>query len=175
MVLETDRLTLREYVTEDFDALFEIVSDIETMQHYPEPFDEDKTRSWIQWNLDNYKKCGFGLWAVVLKETGEFIGDCGITIQDIDGEMLPEIGYHIHKKYWRKGFAKEAARAVRDWVFLNTQYDIIYSYMKYTNVGSYSTALANGMKKVKEYQDPKNTISYVYAITREEWKKMKEN
>ena len=55
MVLETDRLTLREYVTEDFDALFEIVSDIETMQHYPAPFDEDKTRSWIQWNLDNYK------------------------------------------------------------------------------------------------------------------------
>ena len=91
------------------------------LQHYPAPFDEDKTRSWIQWNLDNYKKCGFGLWAVVLKETGEFIGDCGITIQDIDGEMLPEIGYHIHKKYWRKGFAKEAARAVRDWVFLNTQ------------------------------------------------------
>ena len=175
MVLETDRLTLREYVTEDFDALFEIVSDIETMQHYPAPFDEDKTRSWIQWNLDNYKKCGFGLWAVVLKETGKFIGDCGITIQDIDGEMLPEIGCHIHKKYWRKGFAKEAARAVRDWVFLNTQYDIIYSYMKYTNIGSYSTALANGMKKVKEYQDPKNTISYVYAITREEWKKMKEN
>ena len=168
MVLETDRLILREYVTEDFDALFEIVSDIETMQHYPEPFDEDKTRSWIQWNLDNYKKYGFGLWAVVLKETGEFIGDCGITIQDIDGEMLPEIGYHIHKKYWRKGFAKEAARAVRDWVFLNTQYDKIYSYMKYTNIGSYSTAIAIGMKKVKEYPDPKNTISYAYAITREE-------
>ena len=108
--------------------------------------------------MDNYKKCGFGLWAVVLKETGKFIGDCGITIQDIDGEMLPKIGCHIHKKYWGKGFAKEAARAVRDWVFLNTQYDIIYSYMKYTNIGSYSTALANGMKKVKEYQDPKNTI-----------------
>ena len=100
MVLETDRLILREYVTEDFDALFEIVSDIETMQH---------------------------------------------------------------------------ARAVRDWGFLNTQYDTIYSYMKYTNIGSYSTALANGMKKVKEYPDPKNIISYAYAITREEWKKLKEN
>lgn len=175
MVLETDRLILREYATEDFDALFEIVSDIETMQHYPAPFDEDKTKNWIQWNLDNYKRYGFGLWAVVLKETKEFIGDCGITIQDIDGEMLPEIGYHIHKKYWRRGFAKEAARAVRDWVFLNTQYDTIYSYMKYTNIGSYSTAIANGMKKVKEYPDPKNTISYAYAITREEWKKMKEN
>lgn len=174
MILETDRLILRKYVEEDFDALFEIVSDIETMQHYPAPFDEDKTRNWIIWNLDNYKKYGFGLWAVVLKETGEFIGDCGITIQDIDGEMLPEIGYHIHKKYWRKGFAKEASRAVRDWVFLNTQYDTIYSYMKYTNIGSYSTAIENGMQKVKEYPDPKNIISYAYAITREEWKKMKE-
>ena len=91
-----------------------------------------------------------------------------------DGEMLPKIGYHIHKKYWRKGFAKEAAGAVRDWVFLNTQYDTIYSYMKYTNIGSYSTAIANGMQKVKEYPDPKNIISYAYAITREEWKRMKE-
>ena len=73
MILETDRLILREYVEEDFDALFEILSDTETMQHYPAPFDEDRTRNWINWNLDNYKKYGFGLWAVVLKETGEFI------------------------------------------------------------------------------------------------------
>ena len=106
---------------------------------------------------------------MVLKETGEFIDDCGITIQNIDGEMLPEIGYHIHKKHWRTGYAKEAARAVRDWVFRNTDYDTVYSYMKYTNIGSYSTAMANGMKKVKEYPDPKNTISYAYAITRSEW------
>ncbi len=173
MVLETDRLILREYVMEDFDALFEIVSDQETMQHYPAPFNEEKTRNWITWNMENYEKYGFGLWAVVLKETGEFIGDCGITIQNIDGEMLPEIGYHIHKKYWRRGFAKEAAQAVRDWVFQNTQYCIIYSYMKYTNIGSYSTAIANGMKKVKEYPDPKNTISYAYAITRDEWQTLK--
>lgn len=69
-------------------------------------------------------------------------------------------------------FAKEAARAVRDWVFENTKYDTIYSYMKYTNVASYSTALSNGMKKVKEYPDPKNEISYAYAITRKEWEEL---
>lgn len=108
-----------------------------------------------------------------MKESGEFIGDCGITIQNTDGEMLPEIGYHIHRKYWRHGFAKEAARAVRDWLFMNTEYDTAYSCMKYTNVSSYSTAIANGMKKVKEYPDLKNTISYVYAITRSEWKTIK--
>ena len=97
MVIETERLVLREYTLDDFDALFEIVSDPETMQHYPAPFDEKRTRDWIAWNLDNYEKYGFGLWAVVLKETGEFIGDSGISIQNIDNEMLPEIGYHIHR------------------------------------------------------------------------------
>ena len=174
MIIETERLMLREYSMDDFDALYEIMSDAETMQHYPAPFDEARTGRWIEWNLENYARYGFGLWAVVLKETGEFIGDCGITIQNIDGEMLPEIGYHIHKNHRRRGYAAEAARAVRDWVFQNTDYDTVYSYMKYTNVGSYSTAMANGMKKVKEYPDPKNTISYAFAITRDEWKKLKE-
>lgn len=168
-MIDTPRLILRNYTMDDFDALFEILSDPETMQHYPAPFNEEKTRSWILWNLDNYEKYGFGLWAVVLKETGKFIGDCGITLQNIDGELLPEIGYHINKKYWRQGYAKEAARAARDWLFRNTEYDAVYSYMKYTNVGSYSTAIANGMKKVKEYPDHKNTVSYAYSITRSEW------
>ena len=98
-MIETKRLLLREYTMDDFDALYEIMSDSETMQHYPAPFDEARTRRWIEWNLENYAQYGFGLWAVVLKETDEFIGDCGITIQNIDGDMLPEIGYHIHKEH----------------------------------------------------------------------------
>ena len=96
-MIETERLILRNYTMDDFTALYEIVSDAETMQHYPAPFDEEKTRGWIKWNLENYEKYGFGLWAVVLKENGEFIGDCGITIQNIDGELLPEIGYTFIK------------------------------------------------------------------------------
>lgn len=173
MMIETERLILREYTREDFQALFEIMSDAETMQHYPKPFDAERTKDWIEWNLQNYQEYGFGLWAVVLKETGEFIGDCGITIQKIDGELLPEIGYHIHKKYWRRGFGSEAAKAARDWAFENTEYDCLYSYMKDTNVGSYATAIANGMNKVKEYSDDKNKTSYAYAITREKWKTLK--
>ena len=172
-MIETKRLILREYTPDDFAALYEILSDPETMAHYPAPFDEARTRRWIDWNLENYAQYGFGLWAVALKETGEFIGDCGLTLQNIDGEMLPEIGYHIHRKYWRRGFAKEAARAVRDWAFLHTAYDALYSYMKYSNEGSWRTAMANGMKKVKEYPDPKNEISYAFSITREEWEKLK--
>ena len=99
MTIETERLLLREYTFEDFHSLYEILSDPETMAHYPKPYDENGVRRWIQWNLENYAKYGFGLWAVVLKETGKMIGDCGITMQNIDGELLPEIGYHIPKSY----------------------------------------------------------------------------
>ncbi len=60
-MIETGRLLLRNYTMEDFGALYEILSDPETMQHYPAPFDEERTRNWIQWNLDNYEKYGFGL------------------------------------------------------------------------------------------------------------------
>ena len=67
--METERLLLRRYTMDDFEALYEIMSDPETMQHYPAPFDEERTKSWITWNLENYEKYGFGLWAVILKET----------------------------------------------------------------------------------------------------------
>lgn len=56
--------------------------------------------------------------AVCLKETGELIGDCGLTMQNIGGVIKPEIGYHICKDMQRKGFAKEAASSVRDWTLL---------------------------------------------------------
>ena len=140
MLLQTARIFLRELTDEDFDSLFEILSDAEVMKYYPKPFDAERVKDWIEWNFQNYKQYGFGLWAVCLKDSGKMIGDCGITIQNIDGELLPEIGYHIHKDFWRQGFATEAAAVVRDWAFENTKYDCLYSYMKYLNVPSYKTA-----------------------------------
>lgn len=170
MILQTQRLILREYTQSDFDPLYNILSDPVTMQHYPKPYDEKGTQRWLDWNFSNYKTYGFGLWAMELKETGEFIGDCGITMQPIDGNWLPEIGYHIDKAFWRKGYGSEAARAVRDWAFQNRDFPCLYSYMKYTNTASYSTARSAGMKKIKEYPDPDDGTLFVYAITREEWK-----
>ena len=169
MKMETSRLILRSLTMEDFDALHEILSDPMTMQHYPAPFDEARTRGWIARNIDNYAELGFGLWAVVLREPGELIGDCGISMQNIHGRIRPEIGYHIHKKYQRKGYASEAARACRDYVFEHTPFNIVYSYMKYTNAASYGVAIKNGMRFIEEYDDPINTRTRVYAITRRQW------
>lgn len=169
MVLETERLILREYTWDDFESLYALLSDPVTMQHYPRPYDKSGTERWIQWNLNNYQTYGFGLWAINLKSSGQFIGDCGLTMQKIDGQQLPEIGYHIHRDFWRQGYGKEAAKAVRDWAFTHTDFDCLYSYMKYTNVGSYSTAAAAGLRKIKEYPDPEDEVLYVYAITRQQW------
>ena len=168
MKLETLRLILREMTTDDFDALYAILSDAETMQHYPAPFDAEKVRSWIGRNQNRYREDGFGLWAVVLKETGDVIGDCGITLQNIDGERLPEVGYHISKKHQRRGYASEAASACIRYAFERFDFPAIYSYMKYTNAASYSTALKCGLRFIKEYPDPVNTFTRVYRIKREE-------
>ena len=172
-IIETERLILREYVMEDFSALYNILSDGETMKHYPRPYDERGTLRWLEWSLDNYKKYGFGLWAIELKSTGEFIGDTGITMQNIDGEALPEIGYHIDKRYWRNGYAKEAARAVRDWFFENTDFDAVYSYMTKTNIPSFSTAASIGMKRIKEFTDTDYTDCFVYELSRKAWENKK--
>lgn len=169
MTLETRRLILRELAREDFGELYPILSDAEVMKHYPSPFSREKVQRWIDWNLENYATYGFGLWAVILKETGEFLGDCGITMQCIHGQMLPEIGYHIRKAQQRKGYASEAAAKCMEYAFRERKLPRVYSYMKYTNVGSYSVALKNGMKFVEEYDDPVNTVTRVYSISREDW------
>jgi len=166
IILKTDRLFLREMTMDDFDALYKVLADRNIMQHYPYTFDEKRVSDWIERNMNRYKEYGFGLWAVCLKETGEMIGDCGLTLQNIEGEMLPEIGYHIRADLQRKGYAKEAAAAVRDWAFANTDYPALYSYCKYTNVGSYKTAESIGMHFEKEYPDSENKITHVSVIIR---------
>ena len=169
MVIETERLYLREMTENDFEALHKVLADSDTMQHYPYEFDENRVRNWIARNTERYRIFGFGLWAVCLKETGEVIGDCGLTMQLIDGDIKPEIGYHIRSDKQRNGFAKEAAIAVRDWTFNNTPFNVIYSYMKHTNEPSAKTAVAYGCKLTDEFNDDVNEITKVFAISRDEW------
>lgn len=83
MRLETERLFLREMTREDFDALYVVLGDSDVMQHYPYTFDEARVRGWIERNLERCRTLSFGLWAVCLRETGEMIGDCGLTIQKL--------------------------------------------------------------------------------------------
>ena len=83
--------------------------------------------------------------------------------------MIIETGYHIRADMQRKGYAKEAAIAVRDWTFMNTPFNIVYSYMKYTNEASVKTAISYGCIQVDEFTDDINEITKVFAISRDEW------
>ena len=86
--METKRLVLRELAPSDADALELVLSDPETMKYYPAPIDQNGIQQWIEHNLRRYAEDGVGLWAMVLKATGEMIGDCGITRQHVEGEHL---------------------------------------------------------------------------------------
>ena len=174
MRIETERLLLREMNRDDYDALFAVLADSDIMQHYPYTFDEQRVRGGIDRNMERYRIFGFGLWAVCLKDTGEMIGDCGLTMQNIGGVIKPEIGYHIRKDMQRKGYAKEAASAVRDWAFENTPFTMIFSYMKYTNLPSARSAMSWGCRQVDEFEDEENEITKVFAITRQEWLALKQ-
>ena len=94
------------------------------------------------------------------------IGDCGLTMQIIDGQIRPEIGYHIRRDHQRQGYAKEAARAVRDWTFENTPFRAIYSYMKAENIPSIRTAMAYGCEDAGEFRDEEGELTKVFVLRR---------
>ena len=171
IILETDRLLLREMVDDDFDALKKVISDPENMKYYSSPYDDNGVTRWLNWCKSSYQKNGFGLWAVVLKTTNEMIGDCGISLQWIDDEWRPEIGYHLRRDYHQQGIGKEMTRAVKDYFFTHFDYDEVYSYMDKENIPSYKTAEANGMTFLHLYETKDGEICRVYRITREEWER----
>lgn len=151
-IIETERLYLRQLAMDDINELSRVLSDPESMQFYPNPFNEEKVKKWIQWNMENYRRYNHGLWAVILKESDIFIGDCGITMQKIEGETLPEIGFHIIKEYWNKGYATEAASACKEYAFNILGYPKIFSYTTLKNIPSQKVAEKIGMKIYKYFE-----------------------
>src|ERR1035438_7655107 len=111
LILETERLTLRPLTREDADAIFAVLGDAIAMQHYPRRFTRKDAEEWIERNLRRYAEHGHGLYAVVLKASGEVIGDCGLVTQQIEGRPELEVGYHLRRDQWGHGYATEAARA----------------------------------------------------------------
>ena len=102
MRFETERLILREITQEDFDNWYEILADAETMKHYPAPYDASGVQRWIDWTLNNYAQHGFGLWAVILKETGEFIEEYD------DPGHGPTRVYAITREEWEENRRRNA-------------------------------------------------------------------
>ena len=152
LVIETSRLALRKFSPEDIDALAKVLSDPETMRFYPAPLDHAAVAAWIDRNRLRYEKDGLGLWAMILKSSGELIGDCGLIRQFVDETNVVEIGYHVRRDLWGKGLATEAAQACRDYGFANLTEDRLISLIRPENLPSRRVAEKNGMTLTKEVQ-----------------------
>lgn len=148
-ILETERLKFREMNSSDADNLLEIFSDPIAMQYYPSTYPREIAEKWIELNQSFYREHGTGLWICELKETGAFVGQCGIVPQTVDGQQEMEIGYLFVRHYWGRGLATEAATAVRDFGFNTLGLHRLVATIYHLNTPSMKVAERIGMKYEK--------------------------
>ncbi len=151
MILETERLYLRKMEQSDYSALCKILQDEEVMYAYEHAFSDDEVQEWLDRQRKRYEDYGFGLWLVVLKDTDEVIGQCGLTMQDCNGKQVLEIGYLFQKAYWHKGYATETAVACKKYAFETLKAKEVFSIIRDNNIPSQKVAKRNGMKVVDQF------------------------
>ena len=152
IIAETERLIIREMIQSDLGALCKILCDEEVMRvAYESAFSVEEAQNWMNRHFKRYEEYGFGLWAIVLKETNEMIGQCGLTIQSWRENEILEIGYLFQKAYWHKGYATEAAIACKEYAFSVLNASSVYSMIRDTHIASQNVAVRNGMKVVDKF------------------------
>lgn len=164
MILETDRLYLREMEQADYRALSKILQDAEVMYAYEHAFSDAECQAWLDRQIQRYREDGFGLWAVILKETEKMIGQCGLTMQNCKGEQVLEIGYLFQKAYWHKGYATEAAVGCKQYAFDKLNAEEVFSIIRDTNIASQNVAKRNGMKKRGEFMKHYHGVDMMHYL-----------
>ena len=147
IVLSTVRLRLRELEPDDIDFVADMLADPEVMRYYPKPLTLEESRTWIDKQRARHATDGHGLWLVTQVQSGRPVGQVGLLIQQVGEEQHPEIGYLVHRPYWRQGFALEAAAAVRDHAFWDRGYAHVISLVRPENVPSVGVAKGLGMRR----------------------------
>ena len=151
MILETQRLILREMEQADFDDLAQMLQDPEVMYAYEHDFSDADVQEWLDRQRMRYQRYGFGLWAMILKETGEMIGQAGLTMQPHRGSEVLEIGYLLKKRFWHHGYAREAAEGCRQYAFETLKAPKVHSVIKADNYASQRVAASIGMRREDEF------------------------
>jgi len=144
--LETPRSFMREILGNDFDFLLRMMSDPEVMRYYPRPYGEKDVRDFINRMRARYRDDGFGLWMLLDRESGEPLGRVGLMRQPVNGVDEFEISYMVHRPFWRRGFATEAALAVRAYAFTERNLPRVVSLVRPENVPSQGVAKKLGMQ-----------------------------
>lgn len=167
----TKRLSIRKLVESDIDKWKDFFIDNPSLPY----LGIDLTRSpyvnakeWIEMQFKRYDENRYGHQALIEKESGEFVGMCGLLTQMVEEQQEIEIGYSLLQKFWGRGYALEAAQFFRDFGFEKENLDHIISIIDVKNIASQKVAVRNGMfidRQIEYY----NLDVYIYQITRQEW------
>jgi len=171
VILETKRLILREMNQSDYPSICKYLQDEEVMYAFGHAYSDDEVQERLDKQFQRYEKDGFGIWAAILKESEELIGQCGLSMQPCEGREVLELGYILRKEYWHNGYAIEAAIACREYAFNVLKADEVFSLIRDTNIASHKVARRNGMSFRGEYMLNKNGEDiphYIFSIKRTE-------
>jgi RimJ/RimL family protein N-acetyltransferase len=168
MILETERLAMRHFVPEDIDALAALYRDPEVRRYFPEgTLSDAETRAELEWYLHGHPdRPELGLWATMLKDSGQFIGRCGLLPWTIDDQEEIEIAYMISKSYWGQGLGTEAARGIRDYAFEQLGLKRLICVIDEQNQASIRVAEKIGMTFEKEGRDELGPF-HLYTLQRQ--------
>ena len=167
-ILETERLLLRHLVLDDLPELFALYRDPEIRKYFPEGVQTlEETKEEMEWHMHGHSRFPeLGLWATVHKETGKFIGRCGLLPWEIEGQHETEIAYLLDKAFWHQGLATEAARGILEYGFENLKLSRLICMIDPENLPSQRVAERIGMtfeKRVEEYEGEPLPF-FIYSI-----------
>ncbi|HEX5839434.1 MAG TPA: GNAT family N-acetyltransferase [Anaerolineales bacterium] len=167
-ILETGRLLLRRLAMDDLDNLFALYRDPEIRQYFPEGvLTLDETREELEWHMNGHPRHPeLGLWATIHKETGKFIGRCGLLPWEIDGRLEVEIAYLLDKAFWHQGLATEAALGILNYGFETLNLSRLICLIDPQNIASQRVADRLGMTLERRVDgiDGDNFPTLIYSI-----------
>ena len=146
-ILETERLILRRFVPGDLDSLFALYSDPEVTKHIPDaPGSYEEARQELEWHRNGHPNHpDLGLWATIHKESGRFIGRCGLLPWTLDGREEVEVAFALSREYWGQGLATEAARGIVGYAFDSLKLSRLVCLIEEGNQASVKVATKLGM------------------------------
>ncbi len=140
LFLETERLSLRYITQDDFEVLKTILQDKRVMYAWEYDFTDKDVQEWIDRNLELYKKCNLGFFIMSENKSGKVIGQAALKQDIIADNQYYEISYILKKDYWHKGYATEAAKALKDYAFYVLHLNEVIFEIRPNNISSRKVA-----------------------------------
>jgi RimJ/RimL family protein N-acetyltransferase len=168
-VVDTPRLILREMSLGDLDFIAAMMADPEVMRYYPKCYSRDEAHSWVERQMNRYTQHGHGLWLVSEKANGQRVGQVGLIMQNVRGVEEIEVGYLIHRPFWRRAYATEAALACRDYAFDVLGRQQVISLIRPENGPSQGVAMKLGMTPESCRIQHGSFEHMVFSISRMAW------